>query len=228
MPRIIRLPREGGIYGVWLGALSFALKNILNHIDFRLVLGLAGSVMFLLTLDYVRYEKTTKRYIPVVIVSSLYLPLLITRPELVLFYATLAFSFLYLHLRYTGYRTIYGSGVLALHGSILRVYGNWDPFISLTPLFFSLFAVTEAYERVYTTSRTTLALKMVFGLGIVFLAMYMYWMAYPTAALIYLLDFMVRLVTEASGLYTRMSLKFYGFVEFFRHILVLGVMGFIF
>lgn len=191
MPRFIGLPREGGIYGVWLGALSFALKNIFDHIDSRLLFGLVGSVMFLFTLDYVRYERTAKRYIPVMIVSALYLPLLLTRPELVLFYAALAFSFLYLHLRYPSYRTIYGSGVLALHGSILWVYGNWDPFISLTPLFFSLFAVTEAYERVYTTSGTTLALKTIFGLGRVFLAMYMYTMTYLAAALVYLLDLLL-------------------------------------
>lgn len=96
MPGLIGLPREGGIYGVWLGALAFALKNILCRLSYVMLLGLAGSLTLLLTLDYVRYERTARRFVPVVIVSALYLPLFLARPELVLFYGALAFSFLYL------------------------------------------------------------------------------------------------------------------------------------
>lgn len=227
MVKILRPPREGGVYGVWLGGLLFAAKNILVNFDLNLAMALLASLLFLLTLDHVRYGSGFTRLAPVALVAALFTPALAAKPLYWMLYAALALSLLLAHFRSRRHRVIYGSGVLALTGSILWVYGNWDFTLSLTPFFFSLFAVAEAYERVYDRDRVTTAAKAFSGAGLLAVALYMFNVGHVLAFAVYVLDFAARIVGELTGLYARLSLKQYGFLETFRHIAVLGTVGFL-
>lgn len=223
--KLLSLPRESGVYGVWLASLLFALPNLVEAELYKVLSGLSASILALLTLNYVRYSGGGLRILVVLVVAGLYTPIILDSIPYSLMVAVLAVPLLVLSLKGTLTGIVAGGGLIAFHGSLLYLAGS-EGLIAFLPGLYGLFATSQAGVRVGGRRLGVTLFEALSLAGLAGLSAWILVYASRTAGLILLLDIILRVAGEFLGVHSRLPLKAYGFLEFARSSTVMAVTGF--
>ncbi len=222
--KLLSLPRESGVYGVWLASLLYALPNMAGAQPYKVLPGLTASILSLFTLNYVRYSKSAWRLLIIAVIASLYSPIIVDSIPYSVAVIALVIPLLLTSLRGTITGIVAGGGLIAFHGSLLYLSGS-EGLLAFLPGFYGLLATAQAGVRV-GGRQLGVTLFEAFSFAAVFpLSIWIIEGLDRLAGSILLVDLMLRVVGEVGGLHSRLPLKVYGFLEFGRSILIMLILG---
>ncbi len=218
-----RIPREGGVYGVWIAGLVLSIAVIYKHgLEYRELLSLTGYTIALFLIN-----PTVKYTIIDIIVCSI-VPLILSLPLilshgfnsiLVILAAALAAIGMAAAPRY---RQILGAGLLVTPASLILLDAA-RPIQALLPMAYASMATAFALDVVVHGSSPGVR-RSAYAASIVTLLIAA---LYPSVFIIgvVVLDILSRLAGAITGYYYRMQLKKYGFLETFRVIIAMAAIG---
>lgn len=226
--RMLGMPREGGAYGVWLsGAVYGLLSSLPRGADtYLLATALAGAVAAILLLDYARYGKGAPKILGLLPALLLLVVVAFRIPysiPLALYSGALLLATMGLH---GVARIVAGGGLLGSVGGYLALTTPVaNAMDALLPGYYLLMATGFAGIRAAGRETPTLV-----GAGIGLLltltgAFHYAFTGLPIVSLVILLDVSSRIGGWLMGVYEKMSLRAYGFLEAFRTLTVMTVSG---
>lgn len=218
------LPKEGGVIGVWAASLAYGIILVLRAAPEPgpLGLALAGSILSLLAAGRTWTGRPREKAVAMLIAGvPMTAGAMIVRPwDTFLLLAGLA-PLALVTIAGRGLQTILAGGpLLAGHGGFLALASGYGIVEALLPVAYSLMTVAIASSRVtgdwvgYTipVALGSLAAALA-GLG---LCQYC-----GVSGGIILADVLARLIPYPFGVYSRMSLRLYGFHEAFRSLAIM-------
>ncbi|MDK2384068.1 MAG: hypothetical protein QI199_04570 [Candidatus Korarchaeota archaeon] len=222
----LRMPREGGIYSIWVAALAYAAPLLWSRgLGTPACLALLGSAAILPASEHARVGSRTARILATLSVAAPYAAVAASRlpgaavvalAGLLLYYASLRLD--------PSLRPVVGGGLIAFHGSMLALSLGVDPLRSLVPVPYAVLGAAEASVRVSGPRASTRALETCCGALLAVYALLALGPASLQGAAV-TADLLARLAMWGSGLARRLSLKAYGVLEFARLTTVLLVLG---
>ena len=218
-----RIPREGGVYGVWLSGLALSIAIIYKYgLGYGELLSLVGYTIALFLINPTIKYSITDIVVCSVIPFVLSLPLILDHGSNsipVIIAAALAGMGMAAAPRY---RQILGAGLLVTPASLILL-DTASPIQALLPMTYASMATAFALDVVVHGSspgvrRSAYAASMV---TLIIAALY------PIGHIIgvVVLDILSRLAGVVTGYYYRMHLKKYGFLETFRVIIAMAAVG---
>lgn len=222
---MLRMPRESGIYSIWVASLAFAAPFMHSYGPRPLVLdALAGSLAMLPATGYARMRSIGFRLAALLSVAAPYaVAVAYTWPQGILAAATGAFL-LYSSLRFQALTVVLGGGLVAFHGTMLALASHAPLILAFLPVPYAILGSAEALIRISGESIQALIAEascMILVLGFAVL----YADAWSLAGAIVIIDVALRILVRIMGLASRIPLKAYGVIEFIRLTLVLSMVG---
>ena len=219
-----RLPREGGIYGVWLATLLLGLTHIDDAPAQIAALWLASMALTLLLVERVRFDRDLKvAILPAILLA----PLLFQRPFHASIAALLSLALLAASLktRTPIYSIIAGGALLASEGTILlAVLGRLET--GLAGLAHEFTAVAQAAIAVTKGSNSSVTAIFYAALASMIASSAALALGDCTSAgYVLLLDSLARFIMVKSGLVYRIKLKMYGMLEVLHSSAVMTLLG---
>lgn len=218
-----RIPREGGVYGVWIAGLALSLTVMYKHgFGYKEPLSLAGYMIALFLIN-----PTIKYTITDIIVCST-VPLVLSIPLIlghgissipVILAAALAAIGMAAAPRY---RQIIGAGLLVTPASLILL-DVASPIQALLPMAYASMATAFALDVVVHGSSPGVR-RSAYAASMVTLLVAALYSSVPIIVVI-VLDILSRIVGVVTGYYYRMQLKKYGFLETFRVIIAMAAIG---
>lgn len=219
-----RIPREGGVYGVWTASLIFGILWSGGMHPWLRLTWLLGSTLTLLLVERVRYEgDITAALVP----TLLYTPLLLAGAPLSLPLVALGAALLLASLRPARpiYGIVSGGTLLALHGAIVPVALSNLP-VSVAVVAHEAAAVAQAAiavtrgvdKSLYNITSLFLLAMLVSSLSLV---------AYGArgAGVLLAADALLRAALIGTGFIFKLKLKIYGFLEVIHSTTVLTLLS---
>ena len=222
---MLRMPRESGIYSIWIASLVFAARRV-SSAGLGLPVGAAllGSIIMLPATEYARSENPGARLAALGLAASPYLLVLAYTWPHSLPAAAVGAVLLYFSLRLQALRVVVGGGLVAFHGTMLALAGGMPLIDSLLPIPYATLGSAEAFIRISGSSKPAL-LAEALCMAMVLLYAVLYPGIPSPAGLAIILDVSARILMRITGFSARMPLKAYGVLEFLRLTIVLGVAG---
>ncbi len=209
-------PREGGVYGVWVASMVMGLLSM-PRLGPDVVLGLVGSLASLFMANPSRV-----RLYCVGLVSLMFLPLVALHLPYSLAPLVLFPPLFYATLRGGTLRYVTGAGLVALPGGLLALASE-TPWVSVLPPLYAMMASGMAYRRIYGSSPH--GLEVASGAGVFVYGVALILAGARLAGLVLLVDVVLRLVVRVFGWDLGVRLRTYGFIEAFRSLAVMTVVG---
>ena len=228
----LRLPREHGLTSVWLASLVYGLAQV-SRVGPLLGLAVAAAIMVLLHADGFLdcfADRRLRGCIPgFTLIFAPYLAIMVLEPSpihmLVVVLTALLAAALHASTRsskVTHYSTIAGGTLISLHAYFIMAAGGANLLNALFLPLYTAMSVAQAALRVIGWRGSVQALLYTSMAATLLFAATLF----PPASLVLLVgDVVSRIVQEASGISSRMSVKRYGLTELIRGILVLGALG---
>ena len=218
-----RLPREGGIYGVWLATLLLGLTHIDDAPAQIAALWLASMILTLLLVERVRFDRDLKAAL---LPAMLLAPLLIQRPLHASIAALLSLALLVASLktRTPIYSIIAGGALLASEGTILlAVLGRLEA--GLAGLAHEFTAVAQAAIAVTKGSNSSVTIFYAALASMIAASTTLVLGGWASAGYVLLLDSLARFAMVKSGLVYRIRLKTYGMLEVLHSGAIMTLLG---
>lgn len=226
--RILGMPREGGAYGVWLSGTAYGLLSSIPRgaDEYLLASAIAGAAAAILLLDYARHGRGAARVLglvpalPLILVAAFRAPYSI--PLALYSVALLAVS---MGSRGVA-RVVAGGGLLGSLGGYLALASpEANAMDALLPGYYLLMATGFAGIR---AARGAVPAVAGAGLGLLLTitgVLHYAFTGLPVVSLVIAVDVALRVIGLLAGVYDRMSLRAYGFLEAFRTLAVMAVSG---
>lgn len=193
------------------------------------VSGLVGSVLVLLTLNYVRYSKGPGRLLIPGVVAAFYAPIIVSSQPYTLALATVGIVLLAGSMAWRRMSIVLGGGLVGFHGSLLYAARGLDTTLgvlySLLPAVYSLASTSHASLRVVGLRRLDLALWTAMMAALAGYSLLLYTDSHRLASILLLTDTLIRILETITRANYKLGIKQFGIIEFARNLVVMSLIG---